>query len=176
MNIGDVNFESITLFKGMPATSLDKIKAIFDIRTLDAGETLVTEGEMGDEMFILIQGQVRVTKSMLMEGMDLPILETGNLRKVLATVDQSDYPIFGEIALIDRDKRSATIQVLEPSHFLVTNRARFYDLLDREPAIGNKLFAALAKQMAATIRKSNTELVKLSTALALALSRCETTP
>ena len=99
-----------------------------------------------------------------------------NLRKILATVDESSYPIFGEIALIDHDTRSATIQVLEPSHFLATDRIRFFDLLDREPAIGNKLFLALARRMASTIRNSNSELVKLSTALALALSKCGTTP
>lgn len=176
MKIGDVNFEEITLFKGMPPIALDKIKSIFDLRALDTGDNLVTEGEAGDEMFILVRGRVRVSKSMLMEGMELPILETANLRKVLATMDESEYPIFGEIALIDRDTRSATINVLEPSHFLVTDRTRFFDLLDREPAIGNKLFAALARRMASTIRKSNAELVKLSTALALALSRCKTTP
>jgi CRP/FNR family transcriptional regulator, cyclic AMP receptor protein len=176
MKIGDVNFEEITLFKDMPSTALDKIRAIFDVRSLDAGENLITEGEPGDEMFILVSGRVRISKSMLMEGMDLPIMEVGNLRKVLATVDESSYPIFGEIALIDRDTRSATIHVLEPSHFLVTDRARFFDFLDREPAIGNKLFAALARRMAATIRNSNSELVKLSTALALALSRCGARP
>lgn len=176
MRLGDVRFEEITLFRDMPATSLDKIKAIFDIRSIEAGETLLNEGEDGDEMFILVSGRVRISKAMLMEGMDLPILEVGNLRKVLATMDQSEYPIFGEIALIDQEKRSATIQALEDSHFLVTNRSRFFEFMEREPAIGNKLFLALAQRMATTIRNSNSELVKLSTALALALSKCKTTP
>ena len=176
MKMGDVNFEEITLFKDMPPTALDKVRAIFDIRSLEEGEKLIAEGEEGDEMFILVRGRVRISKGMLMEGMDLPLLEVANLRKVLATVDQSSYPIFGEIALIDHDTRSATIHVLETSHFLVTDRARFFDFLEREPAIGNRLFAALARRMAATIRNSNSELVKLSTALALALSRCKANP
>lgn len=176
MKTGDVHFEDISLFKGMPPTALDKIVAIFDIRSLEAGENLIIEGEEGNEMFILVRGRVRVSKAMLMEGMDLPLMETANLRKVLATVDETSYPIFGEIALIDHDTRSATIQALEPSDFLVTDRTRFFDLLDRDPSIGNRLFMALARRMAATIRNSNSELVKLSTALALALSKCGTTP
>ena len=171
MKPGDVNWENISIFKGLPHAMLDKVKPIFDVRSMAAGENLVTEGEQGDEMFVLIQGRVRVTKSMLLKGMNLPIMEASDPRKVLATLDEREYPIFGEIALIDRDIRSATIQVLDDSDFLVTDRVRFFDLTEREPALGSRLILALAKRMAGTIRKSNGELIKVSTALALALSR-----
>ena len=171
MKPGDVNWEYISIFKDLPQTMLDKVKPIFDIRSVTAGENLVSEGEQGDEMFILIRGRVRVTKSMLLKGMNLPIMEASDPRKVLATLDEREYPIFGEIALIDRDIRSATIQVLDDSDFLVTDRARFFDLTEREPALGSRLILSLAKRMAGTIRRSNGELIKVSTALALALSR-----
>lgn len=126
------------------------------------------------DRFILVNGRVRITKSMLLKDMNLPIMEIENPRKVLATLDESDYPIFGEIALIDRDTRSATIQVLEDADFLVTNRMRFFELLGKEPALGSKLLLALAKRMAGTVRKGNSELIKVSTALALALSKFKT--
>lgn len=171
MRPGDVNWEHISIFTGLPPAMLDKVKSIFDVRMVEAGENLVTEGEQGDEMFILIRGRVRVTKSMLLKGMNLPIMEASDPRKVLATVDEREYPIFGEIALVDRDIRSATIQVLDDSDFLVTDRARFFDLTEREPALGSRLILALARRMAGTIRKGNSELIKVSTALALALSR-----
>ncbi len=174
MKIGDVSFDSIPLFSGLPPTAQDKVREIFDIRFLDAGETLIAEGDQGDEMFILVNGRVRITKSMLLKDMNLPIMEIENPRKVLATLDESDYPIFGEIALIDRDTRSATIQVLEDADFLVTNRMRFFELLGKEPALGSKLLLALAKRMAGTVRKGNSELIKVSTALALALSKFKT--
>ncbi len=171
MNVGDVSWETISIFRGLPASMLDKVKAIFDVRSVQAGENLVTEGEQGDEMFILIRGKVRITKSMLLKGMNLPIMEASDPRKVLATLDETEYPIFGEIALIDRDIRSATIQVLDDADFLVTDRARFFELTEREPALGSRLILALARRMAGTIRKGNSELIKVSTALALALSR-----
>ncbi|WP_319541125.1 cyclic nucleotide-binding domain-containing protein [uncultured Pseudodesulfovibrio sp.] len=176
MNIEHVDWPAITLFKTFPSAALEKIKPLFDVRSYEAGENLITEGDVGDEMFILIRGRVRITKSMFLKGMNMPILEVDNPRKVLATMDETEYPLFGEIALIDTDTRSATIQTLDQSHFLVTDRQKFFDFLDREPAIGNKLFMTLAKRMTATIRKNNTELVKLSTALALALSRFKTSP
>lgn len=171
-----VIWDSISLFQGMPAPMIDKAKAIFDIRSGSAGNDLITEGEQGDEMFILIAGRVRITKSMLLEGMNLPIMEIDSPRKVLATLDDRDYPIFGEIALIDRDTRSATIQVLDDASFLVTDRDRFFQLAAQEPDLGAHLLMAIAKRMAGTIRKGNAELIKVSTALALALSRYKTMP
>ncbi|WP_319469631.1 cyclic nucleotide-binding domain-containing protein [uncultured Pseudodesulfovibrio sp.] len=176
MKAANVTWEAISLFDGLTSEQIDKIKPIFDVRSVETGTDLIREGEEGDEMFILIHGRVRITKSMLLHDMALPILEVNNPRKVLATLDGHTYPIFGEIALVDRDTRSATIQVLEDADFLVTDRPRFFKLLETEPALGAHLVMALAKRMAGTVRKGNSELIKVSTALALALSRYKTTP
>lgn len=167
----DVRWRDISLFADLDGGMLEKVKSIFNIRSYEANDTLIREGDEGDEMFILTKGRVRITKSMLIEGMNMPILEVENARKVLATLDASEYPIFGEMALIDSDTRSATITVLAPSDFLVTNRTAFFALVESDANIGAHLFMLLAKRMAGTIRNSNKELVKLTTALALALSR-----
>lgn len=172
----DVDWAAISLFAGLPDSLLEKVKTIFDVRSVPAGQDIITEGDQGDEMFILIHGRVRITKSMLLKDMNLPLMEIGNTRKVLATLTEDSYPIFGEIALIDSDIRSATIQVLDDATFLVTDRDRFYELLEKEPALGARLLKAIAKRMAGTVRKGNSELIKVSTALALALSRYKTMP
>lgn len=176
MKLGSVNWESISLFQGLSPDNMDKLKPLFEVRSVEAGDDLIVEGQQGDEMFILIQGRVRITKSMLLRDMSLPIMEVNDPRKVLATLDETTYPIFGEIALIDRDTRSATIQVLDDANFLVTDRDRFFKLVEQEPALGAHLLMALAKRMAGTVRKGNSELIKVSTALALALSRYKSAP
>ncbi len=76
--------------------------------------------------------------------------------------------MFGEIALIDRDTRSATIHVLDDADFLVTDREKFFQFVEQEPDLGAQLLMAIAKRMAGTVRKGNSELIKVSTALALA--------
>ena len=172
----DVQWDQISLFDGMTPEMIETIKPIFDVRSIIAGEEFISEGKQGDEMFILIHGRVRITKSMLLRDMNLPIMEVENPRKTLATLDEQSYPIFGEIALIDRDTRSATIHVLDDADFLVTNRSRFFQFVEQEPPLGTQLLMAIAKRMAGNIRKSNFELVKVSTALALALSRYKTMP
>ncbi|WP_147819994.1 cyclic nucleotide-binding domain-containing protein [Salidesulfovibrio onnuriiensis] len=171
----DIAWEAISLFHGLPAPMIERAKTIFEPRSVPAGQEIIREGEQGDEMFVLVHGRVRVTKSMLLPGMSLPILEAGSSRKVLATLDEHDYPLFGEIALIDRDIRSATIQVLDDAEFLVTDRDRFFRLTEQEPELGARLIMAIARRMAGTVRKGNSELIKVSTALALALSRTKAT-
>lgn len=176
MNMDGIDWGAIPLFKDLPGPALKKVRPIFELRTLEPGENLITEGQEGDEMFILVEGRVRISKSMLLKGMEVPLLEVDNPRKVLATLDEIDHPVFGEIALMDRETRSATVQAVVPSSFLVTSRLKFFDLLDKEPAIGVRLFKRLARRMASTIRRNNGEIVKLTTALALALSRNKAAP
>lgn len=166
-----LDWSMISLFEGFAPEWIEAVKPIFELVQRKAGNALVSEGEVGDEMFILVEGRVRVTKSMLIKDMDLPILEMENPRKVLATLDETGYPLFGEIALIDRDTRSATVNVLEDSHFLATTRERFFSFVEARPEIGVRLLTVLGRRMASTIRRNNGELIKLSTALALALSR-----
>ncbi|WP_320171663.1 cyclic nucleotide-binding domain-containing protein [Maridesulfovibrio sp.] len=164
-------WKSIPLFQELADDELAPVKNIFHSVSVPAGTNIITEGDEGDEMFILVNGKVRVSKRMLIKGMNIPLTEMKNPRKVLANLDDSSYPVFGEIALIDRDIRSATVAVVEDSEFLVTHRDRFFELAESHPSIGCKLFMTIGRRLSTTVRRSNNEIVKLTTALALALSR-----
>ncbi|BBD09483.1 Crp/Fnr family transcriptional regulator [Desulfovibrio ferrophilus] len=169
--MNNIPWHDIAIFTDMPDADIDKVQKIFSTLKVERGEKIINEGDLGDEMFVLVSGRVRITKSMIIQGMTLPLQELQDTRKVLATLDGSLCPLFGEMALIDRDTRSATVETLEPSEFLVTNRDRFFALVKNEPEIGCHLLTALSRRLAATVRKNNSELVKLTTALALALTR-----
>ncbi len=164
-------WKSIPLFQDLNDQELVHVKSIFANIAVRSGTNLISEGEEGDEMFILINGKVRISKRMLIKGMSIPLTEMKNPRKVLANLDDKSYPVFGEIALIDRDIRSATVSVVEDSEFLVTDRIKFFELVENQPTIGCKLFMTIGKRLSSTVRRSNNEIVKLTTALALALSR-----
>ncbi|WP_432738711.1 cyclic nucleotide-binding domain-containing protein [Maridesulfovibrio sp. FT414] len=164
-------WKSIPLFQDLDDDELRHVKSIFANIAVKSGTNIIAEGEEGDEMFILVNGKVRISKRMLIKGMNIPLTEMKNPRKVLANLDASYYPVFGEIALIDRDIRSATVSVVEDSEFLVTDRIKFFELAETHPTIGCKLFLTIGRRLASTVRRSNNEIVKLTTALALALSR-----
>jgi len=165
------SWSQIALFAGLEAAEIERIAPIFERQRFGAGKQVIGEGEPGEEMFILIFGTVRVERAMVIAGMAIPGLDPAKSRKVLATLDAASFPMFGEMALVDSDIRSASVVTVEESEFLVTGRERFFDLVSREPDIGCKLLLAISRRIAATVRKNNAELVKLTTALALALSR-----
>ena len=169
--MSEINLRKISMFADLTDGELKELGPLLDTVRKEAGEAIIREGERGDEMYILVKGRVRVTKAMILKGMKLPLAELEDPRKVLATVDSNVCPIFGEMALVDNDVRSATVETLEPSEFLVMSRERLFLLMERNPTLVCRLLISLGRRMAATVRKGNSELVKLTTALALALTR-----
>jgi len=167
----DLPWNKIALFSDLNAAEIAKVKPIFELVSKSAHTYVLQEGEVGDEMYVLVKGKVRITKSMVIKELNLPLLDADNPRKVLATLSHESYPIFGEMALLDRDVRSASVETLAPSDFLTTSQQRFFDLVAREPHLGSHLLASLCRRLAATVRKNNSEIVKLTTALALALGQ-----
>ena len=167
--MSSVAWDKIELFRNFSEQDLEKVVPLFHEKDLEAGEEVISEGASGDEMFILIRGKVRVSKAMVLKGVKLPLVEMKKPRKVLATLEGEIFPIFGDMALLDEDVRSATVETLEPSTFLVMNRERFLELAGSHPDVGCRMLLALGKRLASMVRKNNHELVKLTTALALAL-------
>ncbi len=161
----------IPVFHDLNAEELAKVAEIFHEQTRTAGSVILAEGQEGDEMFILLTGKVQISKAMLMPGISVPLLNLESPRKVLATLGDEAHPVLGEVALIDSDQRSATVKAVTDCVLLVTSREQFFALAGREPVIGVKLLLTLGKRMASTIRRSNAEVVKLTTALALALRK-----
>jgi CRP/FNR family transcriptional regulator, cyclic AMP receptor protein len=159
------------LFAGLSPDELNAVRPSFDPVELPAGREVIIEGESGDDMFILVSGRVRVDKSMLLKGISATILDAERARKTLVELTDAQSPFFGEMALLDRDIRSASVTCLTDCRFLRIDRDRFFAFLAARPEIGVKLVTALAKRLARVVRKNNVELVKLTTALALVLSR-----
>lgn len=164
MNI--IHWEKIALFKGLSDSEIDVVRPIFEQVRFDAGQAVLEEGADGEDMYVLVAGKVRIVKSMLLKNLDLMGHEP---RKVLATLNGDAYPMFGEMALIDDAPRSATVETLEPSVFLRATRERFFELAAAHPVLGCKLLTAVGMRLAAMVRTSNSEVVKLTTALALLL-------
>lgn len=166
-----LDLSCIPVFEGLSAAELGKVAEIFREEAHPAGSVVMAEGQTGDSMYVLVRGQVQISKAMLLEGMTVPLLNMESPRKVLATLKHDAHPVLGEVAVIDDEVRSATVRTVTDCTFLVTTREQFFGLARREPEIGVKLLLTLGRRMAATIRRANSEVVKLTTALALSLRK-----
>ena len=101
-----------------------------EVREVPAGETLFSEGEIAREFFVLLDGAARVER-----GAD-------TVRMLLA----GDF--FGEIALVTRSRRTATVTVTEPSRLVVYDDPAFRGLLERNAAFSSRIWRAAADRLA----------------------------
>ena len=130
----DVKLEllkKVPLFSRCSKPSLEDIAAIADEIDLPDGRVLMTEGERGREFFVLVQGEVDVTKG----GEHVRTLSAGEF--------------FGEIALISDEPRTATVTAKGPIRVLVITDRAFKALVERSPGIEAEVQEAAAERTGA---------------------------
>jgi CRP-like cAMP-binding protein len=123
----------VPLFAGLSNRELGRIAALADEIDLPADKLLIREGERGHEFFVLLEGEVEVTR----QG------------KRLATRRAGEF--FGEIALVSRLPRTATVKTGQASRALVIRDVEFRALLRKTPAIAVKVLEAMANRLPADI-------------------------
>lgn len=120
------------LFAPAKKSELEQIAMIADEIDLPEGKVLIKEGDQGREFFVLIEGTARVER----DG------------KKIADIGPGDF--FGEIALIAKTPRNATITTTSPVRALVITDRAFKQLLDHSPTIAVGVLVALAERLAPT--------------------------
>jgi serine/threonine protein phosphatase PrpC/CRP-like cAMP-binding protein len=138
----------LPLFQYCTYQELAKILAIVHIRTYTPGQIILEEGTLGEDFFILLSGKVRVLKK----------------GQILATfVERGTH--FGEMGLLDRAPRSATVRAEEVTKVMVLRRQDFFPLLKQEPHLSVKLLWCFLHVLNNRLRHSNTELLEVRGAL-----------
>ncbi len=117
------------LFSGCNKKELSLIGRASDEVGVDAGRLLCEEGKPGFEFFLILDGRAGVSRG----G-----------RKV-ATLRPGQY--FGELSLLDRKPRSATITSETPMQLLVLDQRQFDGLMDQVPGIAHKLLTTMAERL-----------------------------
>jgi PPM family protein phosphatase len=132
--------KGMPLFRYLSYTELVRVMNIADVRWVEEGETLLTEGLPGEEMFVILSGSVRLQKN----GADITELRKG--------------AHFGEMALVDRGPRSASAVAAETSRLLLIHRRDFYEIIKKEPTLSVKLLWSFVQVLAERLRKTTADL------------------
>ncbi len=102
-------------------------------RNVDAGRVIFREGEEGDQMFIIQDGSVKISRNI------------GGKEQVLAIFDKGDF--FGEMAIVNRVKRTATATALEPVKLLAFNREGFLNMINKNAKIALNVIDKLCRRL-----------------------------
>lgn len=119
----------IPLFAGCSKRELRAVAKAAVIEQRATGATLVTQGSTGTDMFVLLQGQCRVVR---------------NGRKVAQI---GPGAVVGELSLLAKAVRNATVVGEAPLEVAVLGRRQFYDVLEQSPTITRKLLERLAARV-----------------------------
>jgi CRP/FNR family cyclic AMP-dependent transcriptional regulator len=118
------------LFKNLARGELVALAKVTEDMEVDDGRVLAREGDIGREFFVLVDGDVVVTK----EGEEVNRLGPGDF--------------FGEIALIwESPRRTATVTATGPVRFFVLTRQSFRGLIDHHPDIEEKVLGAIEERV-----------------------------
>jgi CRP/FNR family cyclic AMP-dependent transcriptional regulator len=122
--------KKVPLFAGCSKGELHELALVADEIDLREGRTLVREGHSGREFFVLVEGTVRVSR----KGRKLTDLGPGDW--------------FGEIALLTKTPRTATVTATSPLRVLVITDRSFRHVVESMPSIGIKVLASVGERLA----------------------------
>ena len=154
------------LFKGLTKEEMDKVLSVAHEIKWGEGDTVITEGEMGETMYIIYSGSVKVSKRLT-----LPQLsdERGPSEKTLIRLDAVEPIVVGEVAMLTKAERSATITATKECLALEIYGPDLARLCEAETKIGFKIMGNLAQILSEKLRQTNRDVIRLATALSVAL-------
>ena len=120
------------LFEGLSRRDLEALAKMTEDLDVEAGKVLCREGETAREFFVIVEGEVEVTK----DGESIRTLGPGDF--------------FGEVALVEHVSRTATVTARTPLRFFVLTSQAFLGLLDRQPDVERQVLRALARRVLTT--------------------------
>ena len=158
MTIDDLR--QVPLFESLDEEAAKELSGLLETLDCEAPKVLFRAGDAGDAMYIIERGKVRISVEAT-DGRELTLTELG----------QGDF--FGELALLDRQPRSANATVSEESRLAVLSREHFLSFMRSKPNVALEMLTALAHRLRHTdelLRYSVTRNVNVEEAARLTLS------
>ena len=135
-------FADLDVFRDLSETELATVRAMLEARHYTTGDVVIVEGAEGSELFLVARGSASVRLRQ----------EDGGVTRLASF---SAGTVLGELAVLDRAPRSATVLADEELVCFVLTEAAFQELRARHPAIAIHLVINLAREVSGRLRRAN---------------------
>ena len=137
------SLKTIPFFNELDERELEIVRTVATEKGYPKNAVVLTEGEMGDSLFLIQSGKVKVF-----------IGDPDGREMILKILAPGDF--FGEMSLIDKQPRSASVTTLEPSTFLVLSHSGFEKVVSQVPRVATMVMRVLAQRVREADRKIGT--------------------
>ncbi|MCX8157613.1 MAG: cyclic nucleotide-binding domain-containing protein [Verrucomicrobiae bacterium] len=131
----------LKVFADLSDSQIQQFISHMEMRPVKQWDIVVREGDVGDAMYLILQGELRVR--LMVQGRE----------SLLATLQTGEF--FGEISLFDTGPRSADVVANTDSLLLKISAAAFHRLAARQPELAAPFLLAVGKTMTARLRATN---------------------
>jgi len=126
----------IPLFADLSEEDLERLYRMAETVSIPAGQLVLSEGDPGDSLYVVLEGELEVTK------------RQGSQDVLLALYDPGQF--FGEMALLEQAPRSASVRTVQESRLLVISQAAFQSLLSCSPSAPLRILHTVTSRLRST--------------------------
>lgn len=133
-------FSKVSIFNGLSRFAVGKLVTAMYSRKYEADEIICPEHELGKALFIIMSGEVIITR------------QSGMLRedKIICRLKSGDF--FGEMALLEEKPRSATAKAATDCELYIIYKANFDGMIEKDPKIGLMVIKNISVILSARLR------------------------
>jgi cAMP-dependent protein kinase regulator len=144
----------LPLFSALEQEGLRAMIEAFEMVTVPAGDAVITEGEEGSEAYIVARGELEVRRR----------VQNGDFSSELTLARLTNGALFGEMALLSRAPRVASVVATRPSILLVAKREALEAVAEKRADVGVELAAHCRRRMVANLVRTSPVLLAVPTA------------
>ena len=124
----------VEIFEGLTQQEMEALASSSVVRSYPKNTVIINENDHADSLYIIESGRVKVYCS-----------DKNGKEFIMNTLSTEDY--FGELALLDDDKRSASVRTMEKSSFCIIYKEEFNQVLEQQPNIAKTLIRNLTRRI-----------------------------
>lgn len=140
--------KNVVLFRDLTDEQLQRVASACKEVHFKTGKTIIEENSVGDSMYIILDGAVKVHKQDFYGG-----------KEVITTLHEGDH--FGELSLFDSAPRSAAVTTIKDTHLLELNEPSVQSIFDQDSHLAQKIYRAVISELANRLRETNEHLIYL---------------
>jgi cAMP-dependent protein kinase regulator len=148
---------ALPLFSDLSFEGLRALLKCFRVVTVGEGETVIQEGEDGAEAYIVARGELEVQRIVPVEDGEEDSVdgeqEALDATETIVLARLSNGALFGEMALVMRAPRAASVVAVRPSVLLVASRDDLEAVAGEQPEVGIQLAAHCRRRMVSNLQR-----------------------